>query len=277
MLAAAEELCTRAAARCHFQLSAFAEASATNQTEGCLKNENARSRSPWRLHIVSILRSVDCRVPQLAPAANPNSLRISAFGSRQGRSPLRIETWSFSSSTGGQRPAFAVRRSFRFDRLVTLWLAPERSIFRLGLSIGIRLSPFANPSAHVSESSCWLSPALPSSAAPGWQPPRSRGTAHLPARLAVSFRLRPDFHRRLAPPVSIRSPLSSHPRNSISGDFRSSSAFSSAKQCQRFNLRLAPQVKISGLAVGIFSGFHRPSTFPSHSGDPVSLPCWIIS
>jgi hypothetical protein len=200
------------------------------KAESCFKNENARGRNPWRLHIVRILRSAGCPSPSLRRRPTPTLFGVPRlwlapsadlrFASKRG---------SFSSFTGGQRPAFAVRRSFRFARLVTLWLAPERSIFRLGLSIGVLLSQPANPSAHVSELSFRLSPALPSSEPPGWQPPRSRGTAHLPARLAVSFQLRPDFHRRLAPPVSIRSALSPHPRNCISGDFRSSSAFSSAK------------------------------------------------
>ena len=111
-------------------------------------NENARGRSLWRLHIVTSRRSVGGRVLRLAPSANPNSLRRSAsIGMASGRSPRPIEIWSFSSLTGRQRSACAVRRFIPARPAGNPPTCAGRSIFRLGLSINLRLAPPADPSA----------------------------------------------------------------------------------------------------------------------------------
>lgn len=159
-------------------------------------------------------RSVGGRVLGLAPLAGPNSLRRTAsIGMANGLVPASHRNMVLQLVD--RRPTRGLRRTSHIPAR-PVGNPPAfagRSIFRLGLSISLRLAPPADPSAPGSAVNSRLSPGVPPSAPSGWQPPCLRGAAHLPARLVMSFQLHSDFCRRLAPAVSIRVPPSPHLRN----------------------------------------------------------------
>lgn len=95
---------------------------------------------------------------------------------------------------------------------------------------------------------------------------------HLPARPVRDLPLRPDFCRRLAPPVSIRVPHSFPLRNCASNQPSGSRRRLFHWPCQRFNFRLAPLVAHSGQTGGCISGLHRSSHLPAHPAIHVRIP-----
>lgn len=136
------------------------------------------------------------------------------------------------------------------------------SIFRLGLSDPLLACARADPSAPdaAADFGSRLCPTLRHRPAGTL---RLASKIHLPARPPMSFQPLPDFHRRLAPPVSIRDPLSPHLRNCIvSSNSPARAGLVALDRASVLNVRLTPSVALSGLTDGCISGLHRPS-YPS--------------
>lgn len=173
-------------------------------------NESARGRSPWRLHIVMIRRSV----------AVPSS------GSRLRRTQTLCESLLLANQLPPSLPIepesfrLAVRGCAGYPNAVptgsTGWqpsgLHPSAH-FRLGLSErypGLRRRTEPSAPGAAANSGSRLCSTLRHRPAGN---PRLTPKTHLPARLVRTFAPRSDFCLRLAPPVSIRTPRSRSLRN----------------------------------------------------------------